>query len=65
MPPTDTICISFGNWIVAFYIVYTMAAVALVAASAVLIDWCFEQALCTIIMVLEARKTDSRLRALW
>jgi hypothetical protein len=39
MPPTDTICISLGNWIVAFYIVYTMAAVALVAASAVLIDW--------------------------
>lgn len=39
MPPTDTICISFGNWIVAFYVVYGMAAVAVVAASAVLIDW--------------------------
>ena len=39
MPASDTICISFGNWIVAFYVVYAMAAVALVAASAVLIDW--------------------------
>jgi hypothetical protein len=39
MPASDTICISFGNWIVALYIVYAMAAVALVAASAVLIDW--------------------------
>jgi hypothetical protein len=39
MPASDTICISFGNWIVAFYVVYAMAAVALVAASAMLIDW--------------------------
>ena len=39
MPASDTICISFGNWIVSFYVVYAMAAVALVAASAVLIDW--------------------------
>jgi len=39
MPASDTICISFGNWIVAFYVVYAMAAVALVAASAILIDW--------------------------
>lgn len=39
MPASDTICISFGNWIVAFYAVYAMAALALVAASAVLIDW--------------------------
>ena len=39
MPASDTICISLGNWIVAFYVVYAMAAVALVAASAVLIDW--------------------------
>ena len=39
MPASDTICISFGNWIVAFYIVYAMAAAALVGASAVLIDW--------------------------
>jgi len=39
MPPSDTICISLGNWIVAFYVVYAMAAVALLSASAVLIDW--------------------------
>jgi len=39
MPATDTICISLGNWIVAFYVVYVMAAVALVATSAVVIDW--------------------------
>lgn len=39
MPASDTICISFGNWIVAFYVVYAMAAVAVVAASAVLIVW--------------------------
>jgi hypothetical protein len=39
MPASDTFCINFGNWIVAFYIVYAMAAAALVGASAVLIDW--------------------------
>jgi len=39
MPASDTICISFGNWIVAFYVVYAMAAVAVVAASGMLIDW--------------------------
>jgi hypothetical protein len=39
MPASDTIAISFGNWIVAFYVVYAMAAVAVVAALAVLIDW--------------------------
>ncbi len=39
MPASDTICISLGNWIVAFYVVYALAAVAVVAASAVLIDW--------------------------
>jgi hypothetical protein len=39
MPPSDTICISLGNWIVAFYVVYAMAAIALLSASAVLIDW--------------------------
>jgi len=39
MPASDTICVSFGNWIVAFYIVYAIAAAALVGASAVLIDW--------------------------
>ena len=39
MPASDTICISFGNWIVAFYAVYALAAIALVSASAVLIDW--------------------------
>ena len=39
MPPADTICISLGNWIVAFYVVYAMTAVALVVAAAVLIGW--------------------------
>ena len=39
MPASDSICISFGNWIVAFYAVYVMAAVGVVAASAVVIDW--------------------------
>ena len=44
MPASDTICISLGNWIGAFYVVYAMAAVALVAASAVLIDWSVDKA---------------------
>jgi len=44
MPASDTICISLGNWIVAFYVVYAMAAVALVAAAAVLIDWSVNKA---------------------
>ena len=39
MPLTDTTAISFGNWIVAFYVVFAMAAVALVTEAAVLIDW--------------------------
>jgi hypothetical protein len=39
MPASDTICISFGNWIVAFYAVYALAAIALVSVSAVVIDW--------------------------
>ena len=34
MPNIDTICISFGNWIAAFPVVYAMAAIAAVAASA-------------------------------
>jgi len=44
MPASDTICISLGNWIIAFYVVYAMAAVALVAAAAVLIDWSVNKA---------------------
>jgi len=39
MPNIDTICISFGNWIAAFPVVYAMAAIAAVAASAVVLDW--------------------------
>ena len=39
MPTSETICISFGNWIAAFPVVYAMAAIAAVAASAVVIDW--------------------------
>jgi hypothetical protein len=44
MPPIETICISFGNWIAAFPVVYGMAAVAVVAASAALIDWTVNKA---------------------
>lgn len=39
MPATETAALSLGNWTIAFYAVYTMAAVAIVAMSAVLIDW--------------------------
>jgi hypothetical protein len=39
MPTSDTICINLGNWIAAFPIVYAMAALALLSALAVLIDW--------------------------
>jgi hypothetical protein len=39
MPPSETICISLGNWVIAFYAVYAMAGIALLSASAVLIDW--------------------------
>ena len=39
MPLSDTICISLGNWIVAFYVVYAMAAIALLSAAGLLIDW--------------------------
>jgi hypothetical protein len=39
MPASDTVAISLGNWIAAFYVVYAMAALAVVAASAVVIDW--------------------------
>jgi hypothetical protein len=44
MPPIETICISFGNWIAAFPVVYAMVAVAVVAASAALIDWTVNKA---------------------
>lgn len=39
MPASETICINLGNWIVAFYAVYVLAAVAVIAAAAVMIDW--------------------------
>jgi len=39
MPASDTMAISFGNWIVAFYVVYALAAIAVVAGLAVLVDW--------------------------
>jgi hypothetical protein len=39
MLPSETICISLGNWVIAFYAVYAMAGIALLSASAVLIDW--------------------------
>jgi uncharacterized membrane protein len=39
MPASETAAISFGNWIIAFYIVYAVAAIAVVAALAVFISW--------------------------
>lgn len=39
MPASETAAISFGNWIVAFYFVYAVAAIAVVAALAVFISW--------------------------
>jgi len=39
MLPSETVFISLGNWVIAFYVVYVMAAIALVSALAVLIDW--------------------------
>ena len=39
MPASETSVINLGAWIGAFPIVYTLAAVAVVAASAVLIEW--------------------------
>jgi hypothetical protein len=44
MPTSETICISFGSWIAAFPVVYAMAAIAVAAASAVLIDWSINKA---------------------
>lgn len=40
MPPSDTICISFGNWVVAFYVVYVMAVIALLSVLAFFVDQC-------------------------
>jgi membrane-bound acyltransferase YfiQ involved in biofilm formation len=39
MPASETAAISFGNWIISFYIVYAVAAIAVVAALAVFISW--------------------------
>ena len=44
MPPIETICISFGNWIAAFPVIYAMAGIAVAAASAVLFDWTVNKA---------------------
>jgi len=38
MPPSDTICISFGNWVVAFYVVYVVAVIALLSVLAFFVD---------------------------
>lgn len=39
MPASETAAISFGNWIIAFYFVYAVAAIAVIAALAVFISW--------------------------
>lgn len=39
MPASETSVISLGGWMGAFPVVYTVAAVAVAAASAVLIEW--------------------------
>ncbi len=39
MPASETSALSLGNWIGVFPVVYTVAAVAVVAASAVFIEW--------------------------
>ena len=39
MPASETSVISLGGWTGAFPVVYTLAAVAVVAASAVFIEW--------------------------
>lgn len=39
MPATETTAIAFGNWIISFYVVYAVAAIAVVSALAVFIGW--------------------------
>jgi hypothetical protein len=39
MPVSESSVVSLGNWIGAFPVVYTVAAIAVVAASAVVIEW--------------------------
>lgn len=39
MPATETTAIAFGNWIISFYVVYAVAAIAVVAALAVFVSW--------------------------
>ncbi len=44
MPEGQTAVISFGNWIIAFYLVYAVAAIAVVSALAVFASWAIKQA---------------------
>ena len=39
MPASETSVASLGNWIAAFPVVYAVAAIAVAAASAVVIEW--------------------------
>lgn len=39
MPATETTAIAFGNWIISFYVVYAVAAIAVVSALAVFVSW--------------------------
>ncbi len=39
MPAGETAAISFGSWIIGFYIAYAVAAIAVVSALAVFIGW--------------------------
>jgi ABC-type nitrate/sulfonate/bicarbonate transport system permease component len=38
MPAKDTMCISLGNWIIAFYVVYLITAIAVLSAVGLLTD---------------------------
>ena len=38
MPVRDTMCISLGNWVIAFYVVYLVASVAVLSAAGLLTD---------------------------
>ncbi len=44
MPASETAAISLGNWIVSFYVVYAVAAIAVVSALAVFISWAVDRA---------------------
>ena len=38
MPAKDTMCINLGNWVIAFYVVYLIAGIAVLSAAGLLTD---------------------------